>query len=1257
MKYILSLLLSFSTMIAMAQFVDIEWTPTDTVPPYYSESYEMGEDYSRYDCQFVMEYVETQPATKEELRRYKVNADELTEDFAVTTSVGVVRKQGRFDVTVVPFALREGKVVKLTSFKPVFSKTLRAEAQSRVATRATVERYAANSRLATGRWVKIRVSAEGVYELTKAQLSSMGFSNPDRVRLYGYNVPLLPEGNIEHIPDDMQEIPLWRKSNGNLLFYSCGLTRWVRVNNTRNLDHIHTNNPYSTYVSYFITDSGEGNPATFPTVQTDATESVATSIGVGHALIDNDEFSFINTGRTFFEEYDFANGSTRNYTLPMPGKATNKVNLAVQFAAAGSNSSSLKVIINGAAARTMYFEAVSKYIYGDVRSINRNLQDVSGDNPVITLEHSRASGISGHLDYIRAAYERHLSLAGVNALPFGVIENNKNSYRISGANASTRLWHVGSADIRNNTVYNVAGTLEAGGVYVATDGPSSGRISNERYLALNVDASYPQPEVVGEIGNQNLHATAPVDLVIIVPANGHLTKHAQRLADAHTAREGMRCMVVTADKVYNEFSSGMPDATAYRRFMKMLYDRASSEADMPKNLLLFGPGMWDNRFVTSKMKGRSQDDFLLCYESVNSVSHTHSYILEDYFALLDDGEGVSPLKDKMDIGVGRIPVTSSVEAAKVVDKLITYINNEEVGSWKNTICMLGDDGDENMHMNDAEEVLQATEAAFPTYRYRRIYWDAYKLENTATGASFPAAYADINKQMDDGALIMNYTGHGAAYCLSHEKVLMRTDFERWNSPRLPLWITAACDVSPFDMNETNIGESALYNPKGAAMGVVTTTRTVYSTQNRALNRNFMRHVLGSKADGRRITLGEALQLAKVDIVTAGMAELDSINKCHFVLLGDPAITLATPKYNIVVDEFNGAASSSETSPMINAGSVVSVRGHVVDESGNVAEGFSGLVSPSVFDNLEKVVCYNGSGQDVDAPMQYYERLGLIYSGTDSVRNGRFEFRFPVPLDINYSDESGLLRLYAVNSDHSVEVHGNYDRFLVGGTSPSLSTDKEGPQISLYLNNDSFQPGGKVNISPLFVATLYDEDGINTTGSGVGHDLYLVIDNDPQQSYTLNSYYQQEPGDYVKGTVTYKIPDLTPGSHTLTFRAWDVLNNSSTVTVPFEVEAGLSPTLFSFHCQSPVRTTAKFTIVTDRAQSEMRAEVSVYDMTGREVARLQQTEDSRTDTYTFTWDLNTSNAHLQPGIYICKATLIDTGGGRAEQTQKILVLAQ
>ncbi len=1235
-----------------AQFVDIEWLQTDTIVPHYTETFDLGENFQLYDHHFELEYQECAPATKEEIKRYGVTADNLTEKFHVETNIGINRKRGVLNVDVYPFALQNGKIMKLTSFKPAVKKYIKPiQLKSHLSYNTVSQlntsyssRYAEHSLLASGRWVKIRVNNAGIYELTKSKLSSLGFKNPSKVRLYGYNLPLLPETNIEKISDDLTEIPLWHKENGALLFYSCGTTRWTRSQKAS--EFIHFNNPYSNYIYYFLTESTDDTAPAFPE-ETYEPSSTDVETFYDYAVIETDEYSFLNSGRTFFENYDYATGNKKNYKLDLPGIASPNVILTVQFAAAGNSTSRLDISSEGTTLGTISFKRLAEYYYGNMNSKKINWNKAS-ENNILTLTHTRSSGTSGHLDYIRASYLRKLEMSG-NYLAFRPTSSGTFNYKVNGATSSTRVWRVTTPE----TTCEIKGTF-ANGIYSAT--APSDSWNQEEFVAVNTDRTFPSPEIIGQIQNQDLHSLSDIDFVIITPANGVLTAQAQRLADAHTAKEGMRCYVTTADKIYNEFSSGTPDATAYRRFMKMLYDKAETDDNAPKNLLLFGSGLWDNRFVTSGMRRYSQDDYLLCYESDSSLSTLNSYVCEEYFGMLDDGEGSRILYDKSDIGIGRIPVTTVNDAKQVVDKLISYINNEETGSWKNTICFLADDGNGNTHMTDADKVRLSTVNLYPDYNYRRIYWDSYTRVSTATGHSYPDAYTDINKQMQDGALIMNYIGHGASYCLSHEQVLKRSDFANWTTSKLPLWITAACDVSPFDMNEENIGTTALLNKRGAAMGMVTTTRTTYSSSNQIFNRQFMQYVLDKKANGKRYTIGEALQMAK-NTSSAGRAE----NKTFFVLLGDPAITLATPKYKIKIDQFNQADADTDNPENISAGSVVNVEGHVVDENGNIAETFNGTVSPTIYDSIEKVQCkYNAQNDQEEekynaSPYSYFEHTRTLYIGVDSVKNGKFKFSFPVPLDINYSNEDGLMSIYASSSNEGIEAQGKFENFTVGGTATDISQDTSGPEISIFLNTENFQSGDRVNESPLLIAYLNDKDGINTTGNGIGHDITLIIDNSESMTYSINNYFVTEVGDYTKGCIRFSIPALPAGKHTLQLRAFDILNNPSVKETEFEVAENLSPTIFELSCASPVRHNAVFTITNDRPQSELGINISIYDISGRKVWETNETETSQTNIYTYTWNLTTSDNSLQPGIYICKATISAPDGGSASKAVKFIVL--
>lgn len=1114
-------------------------------------------------------------------------------------------------------------------------------------------RYRNHSQLSKGKWVKIRVKDAGVYSITSSMLSGMGFSNPDKVSLYGYNLPILPETHIENISDDLTEIPLYRSEDGTLLFYSCGTTRWTRSSVTSS-EFTHVNNPYSRYIYYFITEQTETVPLRVKSKSIDNSTLTPTSTFYDHALIEADEYSFINTGRTFYEKYDFANGKKKTYTVDLPGVCSNEASLTVKFAAAGTTASRLTVSANDTTYRYISYSALSEYTYA-VDLTNKYKFSQAKPQTTVTLTTDGQSGISGHLDYIQIDYRRSLDLSGSQYLAFRPSDSeSRHRFQISNANSGTSVWNVTPGD----SIYEFEGKLDGTTYTVCT--PSCGK--STEYVAVNTNANFPKPEVVGTVDNQDLHSLSDIDLVIIVPANGRLSSQAQRLADAHTKRDGIKCAVVRADQVYNEFSSGTPDITAYRRLMKMLYDKAGSNISArPKNICLFGDCVWDNRMVTSGMILRKQEDYLLCYESNNSISHTNSYVSEEYITLLADGKGTSPLKEKLDCGVGRIPVTTEAEAKTVVDKLIAYIGNEQVGDWKNTICMMADDGNANIHMKDAEAITKQVSSLYPDLAIKKIYWDSFSMEQTATGNSYINAYKAITKQVDDGALIMNYTGHGAAYCLSHEQVLKTADFATWNSPRLPLWIHAACDVSPFDMDEENIGEVALLNPRGGAMGVLSTARTVYSSQNRILNNNFMKYVLAQDSEGNAVnTLGEALALAKSDIASPSIGMRDSLNKAHFVLLGDPAIRLAMPRKRIAIDSFTGGITTDSGKHKIGAGSVVTVTGHIItDRTDSIA--YNGTIYSTVFDSEETITCKNNAGEDIE-PYKFVDRKKTLYAGTDSIHDGKFTISFIVPLDINYSDAAGLLYLYASDNSNTREAHGKYTEFLVGGTSGDTGDDREGPIITISLNGTVFTNTGDsvistdvmMNETPYFTAHLSDKSGISTTGSGVGHDISLVIDNSLSMTYNLNNYYQSDTGLWTDGNVSFSIPQLTSGPHTLLFRAWDNFNNPSSITLNFEVKEGQQPNIFDVKISRVNANQLTLQIDNDRPQSMLNIEVAVFDMSGRQMWHGAEQGVSTSESYIYSCNLNAADGHLTPGIYICKVSVSTSNGAKANKSKKFIV---
>lgn len=782
------------------------------------------------------------------------------------------------------------------------------------------------------------------------------------------------------------------------------------------------------------------------------------------------------------------------------------------------------------------------------------------------------------------------------------------------------------------------------------------------YISLHSDSpmdapnlstgNFPTPEYVGMIANQDHHADDAIDMLIIIPESGKLAKQAERLKTLHESKDNLRIRIIPADELYNEFSSGTPDANAYRRYLKMLYDQAETEADMPKYLVLFGDGAWDNRMLSSAWKNETPNDFLLCYESENSYSKTDCYVSDDYFCMLDDNEGGDMLRtDKADIAVGRFPVRTADQATIMVNKIEKYILNEEAGAWQNIVCVLGDDGNENQHMKDAHAVANQIEQLQPALQVKRVMWDAYPRTSTATGNRYPDITRLLKQQMNNGALIMNYSGHGGPGAISHEHVLTLSDFESTVSSHLPLWVTASCDIMPFDGQEDNIGETTILNDKGGAIAFFGTTRTVYQSYNRLMNLAFIKHVLS-----KDISIGEAVRLAKNDLIQTGSDQ--TANKLQYTLLGDPALALALPTTPIVIDSINHQSLASLSEPLsLEAGSTVHIAGHVDNGSGQVNDQFNGKMTATVRDAAEEIVCRRNDTSEASTAFVYTDRDKTLFQGSDNVREGKFSFSFVVPRDISYTDGTGLINVYAVNDQKDEEANGYTDQLTFGG-SGSSGNDTEGPSVFCYLNSSSFVDGGVVNPTPYFIAEIADPSGINSTGNGIGHDLQLIIDGELARTYNLNDYFQYEFGSYTKGSVGFSIPELSEGTHRLQFRAWDVLNNSTTSELNFKVSKDASPNFFDVECtQNPATTTTGIRIIHDRVGSNLDIILDIFDMAGHHLWQHHEYGTPYDNSYIINWDLCVDGGRrLHTGVYLYRVSISSNGSSQTSKAKKIIIIS-
>ncbi|MCR4809233.1 MAG: type IX secretion system sortase PorU [Prevotella sp.] len=1083
----------------------------DSVVPLFTFAHPLGPEYRDSLYTVSIEYPEFQPMKRKQARRYKkLTGEPLPEWPVVDSYIGTVRKQGNLYASFVPFVRRDGKNLMMTNFKiTVHSEEAHLqkahpqllpcrEGRSYLDDENGTSLANGFSKHTTPLTAK---EGQGVSPLGLLQSDYIVKISVPATGIYELSDSLLAAAGFEqpeHVSVYGYGGALQPEALSQEYLSATDQLPEVPLCSVNGRRLFHAVGP----VNWEKPDSEKRirNPYSnvgcyFITesdgepLTVDSAQFAATfypSANDYHTLYEVDDFAWLHGGRNLFDERLFGMNVARSYRLPTEGRREGIVSIVMSYAG--------------------YCEATV------------HLGDSLLGNIVINKT-TTVSSKQGLDTYMKAASD---------------------------------VWTFSASNLPQDSA--VITIRQTSGANMRLDNIELCFTEPAPMPALSTTA-FAQPTVIGKVAPQQLHADGAADMVIIVPASGKLTEQAERLAQLHRDADGLRVKVVRADELYNEFSSGTPDVAAYRRYLKMLYDRTDNEADMPRFLILFGDAAYDNRLNTSDFSHLSADDLLLCYESENSVSTTACYVTDDFFGYLDDGEGADIIKtDKTDVAVGRLPVRTAEEAKDVVDKIISYRNNDYAGAWQNTICFMGDDGNANMHMNDADAVAEMVLGRWPDYNVKKIHWDAYERTNTGEGNTYPDVTRLILQQMHEGALLMNYSGHGGPRVLSHERVVFLSDFKKPTSQRLPLWFTASCEVAPFDGHLENIGEQSLINRNGGAIAFVGTTRTVYALHNRSLNTAFTKHLLDT-ADGTARPIGEALRMAKNDqVLGPKKTQLQAgINKLHFVLLGDPALSLPLPTAHVVIDSINGCAVTDGCQHLL-AGDTASVSGHITSITSPLTplSSFNGVATLTVKDALQTITCRMNpldASEMPRKPLEYTDRPSTLFTGSDSIIDGRFRITFAVPKDISYSDSTGLMLVHAVSSDHQQAAHGSSEAFTMG-SAEAYAPEGEGPLVTAWLDSPDFIDGSHVSCAPLLHAELYDEDGINASDSGIGHDVVLVIDGLARYTYNLKGYFSFNFGDYRCGSISYQLPALDDGHHMLQLRAWDVLNNSSVTTLTF-----------------------------------------------------------------------------------------------------------
>jgi hypothetical protein len=1121
--------------------------------------------------------------------------------------------------------------------------------------------YATQSVLSNGTFYQIGLSESGLYKIDYDFIrNSLGVTpegiNPANIRLYGNGGGLLSE-RLSDIPhDDLIENAIQVVDGGDgvmnpgdyILFYAEGPHRIIK--DSINKSFTHQYNIYNESSYYFLNfDKGPGKRVSAATTPGAFTTVVNTYND--YYLIEKDSSNPGKFGKVWWgDEFSDQPGRflNRTYSLPMSNlDLSAPVSIRMRFGAiSSSGSSQVKLLANGLTLLNNSISPVGSTYADPVLRIVDNVSLYNASVPNVQLEIQFTKGSSsaaGYLDFLEINARRNLIFDGyLNFADWNsVASGNIASYRISNANASTKVWDVTDPLSPQQMSSSISGTE----LQFSQDASTL-----HRFIVFD-GTVVRLPLYIGKVANQNLHMPAIADYIIITdPA---LKSEADRLAAHHQAKRGLRTLVVTPQNIYNEFSSGSQDISAIRDFLKMFYDRASL-TEIPKNVLFFGDASYDY-----KNRIKNNTNLVPTFQTYESNDKIYGYCSDDFFGFLDDHEDINDFSsgqiNTLDIGIGRFPVSSLSAASALVSKIMKYDSPASFGPWKNTLTFNADDEDNGVHLEDGEIMSGYIRDSLPVYNNYKIYVDGFVQQSTPAGPRTPDANKAVTAQIFNGTFLMNYNGHGGPLGWCEERIFSMDDVNvMTNFNKLPLFITATCDFAPFDDPAVlSAGEILLNKPDGGAIALMTTTRLVYQDQNRDMNLNYMIAGFKPMENGEYPTLGDAFRLSKNMRYVSYVGTFAAANFRKFALLGDPALPLAFPTHQVLTDSINGVSVSTAYDTLKALGKYT-ISGHLADKNGQLLTGFNGIVYPTIFDKPKKLSTLQN---DPGSPKKIYEvQNNIIYKGKASVVNGKFSYTFVVPKDINYEIAKGKISYYA---DNTLVDAAGYDKGLfIGGSSSSAQTDGTGPIIKAYLNNEKFVNGGITTSNSTLLLKLSDDNGINYTGNSIGHDITAVLDANTQNAYVLNNFFEADLDDYRSGTIRFPLTGLTEGPHTLRIKAWDISNNSSEAQLDFVVVNSTEGQLRNvYNYPNPFTTSTKFMFEHNMPNQLLQVSINIYSMSGktlRTIRRSLTTEGTRCDD--IEWDgLDEYGEKLGKGVYVYKLSVKSQGGFSDSKYQKLILL--
>lgn len=1100
------------------------------------------------------------------------------------------------------------------------------------------------SPLKDGQLLKIELKETGVYKITGSQLSNAGINlssiHPENVQLFGTEGGMLPQGNNAQRPGGLKELAIQMNDGGDgsfdsndfLLFYGEDADR-IEYNTDLEAWEKETN-LYSESNFYFLkVDGVAGQRITEQNSLSSPTTTHNYFIDVDHHELEDK--NILSSGRRWYGEV-FNLNEAQTFEFDGNGIVNSEpIKLVYAVMAQASAASKMTVSVNNNGIGEISFNSIPQTTYaikGDnqfgmfefaINSTNQTQQ--------ITLQYEQPNNNTrAYLDYYTLNIPRKLGKY-----------QSQQIFRFHSLNPSTTQFNVENIG-NNDLLWDISSIYAPKTIAFKNTRQSFNGLSHGIYIVFNPDETL-TPSSISTLENQNLHGMAPTEFVIITP---HIFKtEAERLATFRSTSSKIESSVVDVEQIYNEYSSGRQDITAIRDFIRSVYLK---DANQLKYVLLFGDGSYDY-----KDRVQNNNNFIPIYEAYESLHPIYSYSSDDYFGFMDEDEGewtetFSSNDHDLELGIGRFPISTLEEAKDIVDKLIRYKESPEaLGKWRNRIVLVADDGDFNIHQSQADQLGEFIEENYFDYNVKRLFVDAFPQETTPFGKKSFEVKNRIDQLVENGSLIINYSGHGAETGWASESILDNPQIIHWNNRyKMPLLVTATCEFGRYDdPNKKSGAEYAVLNKNGGAIGLLTTTRPVFSNTNFTVNKAFYNAAF-EPIDGKTPRLGDIIRITKNNSISG------VINR-NFTLLGDPSMTLASPSENAVIKEVNNiSVENSEVT--INALEKVTLKGEVQNQ-GSISSDFNGTLEAIVFDKKATLRTLGDDGPNT--VMEFESRERVLYQGIVSVTNGTFEINFVVPKNIDYSLGNGKISLYASHQSELRDAGGYFEKLIVGGSDPSILPDENPPIVEVFLEDKSFVNGGLVTPNTQLLLDLEDDQGINVLGNGIEHDITAILDG--QQTFILNNFYSTLVDDFTKGSVIFPLENLSPGPHQLKIQAWDTHNNATSTTLNFIVTDSEAFTLTeAFAYPNPSNNEGvTFGFSHNKPGGPLEVTLNIYSLDGKRIVHEQKTFENSPSFVSFLkWEtsvqqLEQSSSALYPFTFYVRYS---TTGEEVIQYGKVLV---